>query len=123
MLFIHPPLAIMGEALVFIHFYQVIKDGEERSDREQRSLFLAWLFTVLGLVSGMIWAQAAWGALWSWDPKETATLILFIILSVHILASGRLASRDQRFAISCAGVAGVFVAIFTSLVQGLHSYL
>ena len=40
-----------------------------------------WLFTFLGLLTGMLWAQLALGSYWSWDPKEIMTLILFLTVS------------------------------------------
>ena len=48
--------------------------------------YSAWLLTFLGLLTGMIWAQIAWGNYWSWDPKETMTLLLFLAVSAQLVA-------------------------------------
>jgi ABC-type transport system involved in cytochrome c biogenesis permease subunit len=34
----------------------------------------------------MLWAQSAWGSYWSWDPKETMPLLLFLSLSASLVA-------------------------------------
>jgi hypothetical protein len=82
MLYIHPPLAIIGLILIFLFAVLTFK----RNFLERRITKLAgyglWLFTLLGLLTGMIWAQLAWGSYWSWDPKETMTLTLFLSASV-----------------------------------------
>jgi ABC-type transport system involved in cytochrome c biogenesis permease subunit len=43
---------------------------------------LVWLFTFLGLLTGMLWVQLALGSYWSWDPKEITTLTLFLTVSI-----------------------------------------
>lgn len=36
-----------------------------------------WLLT-LGIITGAVWANSAWGSYWSWDPKETWSLITWL---------------------------------------------
>ena len=90
MLYIHPTLAIIGYVFIFSTFLYLLKlrvwkmeTGKKVEDlvdnlKKNKKLYYfglsAWTFTLAGLVSGMIWAQIAWGAYWSWDPKESATL-------------------------------------------------
>ncbi|MCK4717495.1 MAG: cytochrome c biogenesis protein CcsA, partial [Thermoplasmata archaeon] len=63
MLYIHPPLAIMGYVLVVLAFLSTWLSRWEKpwAKRAELLALYAWLFTFLGLVSGMIWAQLAWG--------------------------------------------------------------
>ncbi len=82
MIYVHPPLAVIGHILVFASLYPSFA-GAGGKGWVRHLPFAAWLFVLAGLVSGMVWAQLAWGAYWSWDPKETATLLLFVGVSAH----------------------------------------
>jgi len=41
-------------------------------------------FLTIGIVSGSIWAQEAWGSWWAWDPKETASLIMWLVYAAYL---------------------------------------
>jgi ABC-type transport system involved in cytochrome c biogenesis permease subunit len=90
MVLIHPPLAILGYLVTLIalksaiQFWRAKGSGSGIKDRRKDlgiALGLAWWLTFLGLVTGMIWAYFAWGSFWSWDPKETGTLVVFLTLT------------------------------------------
>ena len=72
MLFVHPPLAVAAYVFIFL-FAVLLFRQKARSRALSLCGFSAWLLTLLGLVTGMLWAQIAWGTYWSWDPKETMT--------------------------------------------------
>jgi len=88
---IHPPLAILGYMFTFIaakKMGQLIAGKKEKKNRKMDlkiSLTIAFWLTFAGLVTGMIWAKIAWGKFWSWDPKETATLAIFVTLALIYL--------------------------------------
>jgi len=88
LIIIHPPLAILGYLFTFLAAWNMGKLLFRRKDRKRDnrdfglSLAVAWWLTFLGLVTGMIWAQVAWGSFWSWDPKETAALAVFVTLTI-----------------------------------------
>ncbi len=82
------------------------------------------LFTVGALFAGAIWAQQAWGSFWSWDPKETCSLVVWIIYSLYLHA--RLV-RGVRGALphilSIGGFIAAILTFFSSMVLGgLHAY-
>ena len=82
------------------------------------------LFTAGALVAGAIWAKQAWGAYWSWDPKEVLSLVVWLVYAAYLHA--RLV-RDLRgtpaAAISVAGFLLTLFTIFSTLVfGGLHAY-
>jgi ABC-type transport system involved in cytochrome c biogenesis permease subunit len=55
--------------------------GSQPRKKTTRSFgFAAWIFALLSLVTGIVWAQIAWESYWSWDPKETLTLLLFAVV-------------------------------------------
>ena len=84
------------------------------------------LYTVGGLVFGMIWANKTWGRYWGWDPKETWALVTFLVYSVYLHV--RLSRGWSGIWTACLAVAGFSVTLFTLfavnfLISGLHSYI
>jgi cytochrome c-type biogenesis protein CcsB len=85
-----------------------------------------FVFLSLGLISGSVWAQRAWGSFWSWDPKETWSLILWLVYLVYL--HGRLTQGWKGRRSAYLAIAGFVIMIFTYLgvsffLPGLHSYL
>jgi cytochrome c-type biogenesis protein CcsB len=83
------------------------------------------LFTIGGLLMGAIWANSAWGKYWSWDPKETWSLITWLVYALYLHARFIAGWRGKRVAI--LAVIGFVAVIFTYLgvnlvLSGLHSY-
>ncbi|HAE39621.1 MAG TPA: c-type cytochrome biogenesis protein CcsB [Candidatus Riflebacteria bacterium] len=83
------------------------------------------LFTVGGLIFGMVWANKAWGRYWGWDPKETWALITFLVYSIYLHV--RLARGWNGTWTACISIVGFLVTMFTLfgvnfLISGLHSY-
>lgn len=83
------------------------------------------LFTIGGLLMGAIWANSAWGKYWSWDPKETWSLITWFVYALYLHARFVAGWRGKRVAI--LAVVGFIAVIFTYLgvnlvLSGLHSY-
>ncbi|MDL9936086.1 c-type cytochrome biogenesis protein CcsB [Gordonia sp. ABSL1-1] len=79
----------------------------------------------LGVICGAIWAEAAWGRFWGWDPKETVSFIAWVIYAAYLHA--RATAGWRNVAAVWINVAG-FVALLFNLfiinlvVSGLHSY-
>jgi cytochrome c-type biogenesis protein CcsB len=87
--------------------------------------FLFPLFTVGGLIMGAIWANSAWGKYWTWGPKETWSLITWIVYALYLHARYVGGWRGKRVAI--LSVVGFIAVIFTYLgvnlvLSGLHAY-
>lgn len=137
MILIHPPLAILGYLFTFLamkkavqlfprkgnEFGEAIKEKEVREKDLKISLTISWWVTFLGLVTGMIWAQIAWGQFWSWDPKETATLFVFLTLTAAFLM--HLKKIDIRWIVLmlAVNVLTIVATISVSFVDwGLHSF-
>jgi cytochrome c-type biogenesis protein CcsB len=83
------------------------------------------LFTIGGLIMGAIWANSAWGKYWTWDPKETWSLITWIVYALYLHARYVGGWRGKRVAI--LSVVGFIAVIFTYLgvnlvLSGLHAY-
>jgi len=83
------------------------------------------IFTLGGLIFGAIWADQAWGVYWSWDPKETWSLITWLFYAFYLHARLLKGWRGPR--VSVVAVLAFTVVIFTYLgvnllLSGLHAY-
>ncbi|HEY8911352.1 MAG TPA: c-type cytochrome biogenesis protein CcsB [Desulfosporosinus sp.] len=85
----------------------------------------AFPLLTLCIITGAIWADYAWGTYWSWDPKETWSLITWIIYAGYLHARSMYGWRGKRAA--WMAVFGFVAVLFTFfgvnyLLPGLHSY-
>ena len=89
-----------------------------------RSALAGFCFLTAVIVIGSIWAKIAWGAYWSWDPKETAALVTWIIYCGYLVTRLALGWRDNRSAwFLVVGFLAVLVTFFGNyFFGGLHSY-
>lgn len=90
-----------------------------------RIIGLGFPFLTTGIISGAVWANEAWGAYWSWDPKETWALITWIIFAIYL--HSRLLKGWQGQKAAFVGSIGFFVIWIcylgvNFLGKGLHSY-
>ena len=89
----------------------------------QMTLF-GFLFLSVGIITGAVWANSAWGRYWGWDPKETWSLITWFIYATLLHARMMRGWRGRRIAyLSLVGFAAVVFTYFgVNLLPGLHSY-
>ena len=90
-----------------------------------RAVALGFLFLTMCMITGAIWAKRAWGSYWSWDPKETWSLITWIIYAIFLHLRLRRGMTGKKAAIFA--IVGFLCVIFTyvgvnTLLSGLHSY-
>ena len=90
-----------------------------------RSVALGLLFLTFTIITGAIWAERAWGSYWSWDPKETWSLVTWIIYAAYLHLRIRRNWRGKAAAIFA--VIGFVCVIFTyigvnTFLPGVHSY-
>ncbi|MFW0795255.1 c-type cytochrome biogenesis protein CcsB [Gordonia sp. CPCC 205515] len=79
----------------------------------------------LGVICGAIWAEAAWGRFWGWDPKETVSFIAWVIYAAYLHARATAGWRNTAAAwINVAGFVALLFNLFiiNLVVSGLHSY-
>ena len=90
-----------------------------------RMVAFGFLFLTVVILSGAIWAEQAWSAFWTWDPKEVWALITWIIYAVYLHL--RLRSRRKGTFMAWYLVIAVPVVFFTfagvnTFMHGLHTY-
>ena len=98
---------------------------EQIEERIYQSLTIGFIFFTIGIITGSVWANSAWGRYWGWDPKETWALITWLIYASALHAriiqnwSGRKVA--VLVLIGCASV--LFTYFGVNYLPGLHSYL
>jgi len=105
--------------------FQKLPSLNTLDDINYRCLTVGFPLLTIAIITGAIWAEKAWGTYWSWDPKETWSLITWFIYAA--LLHGRMTTgwRGKRAAL--LSVAGFLIMLFTFIgvnlwLPGLHSY-
>ncbi len=87
-------------------------------------VMFGFLFLTIGIITGAVWANSAWGTYWSWDPKETWSLITWFVYAILLHLRMMRGWHGRR--ISWVSIAGFLAVLFTyfgvNLLPGLHSY-
>mgnify|MGYP003574677119 CR=1 FL=1 len=94
-------------------------------DLNYKAIMLGFPMLTLGIITGAAWANYAWGTYWSWDPKETWSLIVWFIYAAFLHARFTRGWVGRRAAwLSIFGFAAtIFCYLGVNLVlSGLHSY-
>jgi cytochrome c-type biogenesis protein CcsB len=90
-----------------------------------RTVAFGFPIYTFGIMCGAIWAEAAWGKYWSWDPKETWALITWITYAAYLHARATAGWKGRKAAyINLVGFAAMIFNFFVVniVVSGLHSY-
>ncbi|GGC76505.1 c-type cytochrome biogenesis protein CcsB [Hoyosella rhizosphaerae] len=147
---IHVTLAVLGSGLFLVagvasvmFLFRVRRpEGEEGSgflggvadrlpsaqtlDRiAYRSTIIAFPVFGLGVILGAVWAEAAWGRFWGWDPKETMSFVTWVVYAAYLHARATAGWRDVKAAwINVVGFLAIVFNLFfiNMVVSGLHSY-
>ena len=90
-----------------------------------RIIGLGFPFLTIGIISGAVWANEAWGSYWSWDPKETWALITWLVFAIYL--HSRLLKGWQGKKAAILGSCGFFVIWIcylgvNFLGKGFHSF-
>ena len=90
-----------------------------------RSILVGFVLLTLGLVSGAVWANEAWGTWWSWDPKETWAFISWLFYAAYLHM--RISKGWQGRKPALLATSGFFIVLICYLGVnfwgvGLHSY-
>jgi cytochrome c-type biogenesis protein CcsB len=89
-----------------------------------RAVVVGFPFLTLTIILGAVWAETAWGTYWSWDPKETASLVTWLIYGAYLHARVMRGWRGNRAAwLLVIGFLATLLTYFGNLIfGGLHSY-
>jgi cytochrome c-type biogenesis protein CcsB len=90
-----------------------------------RAIGIGFPLLTVGILSGAVWANEAWGSYWSWDPKETWALVTWVIFAMYLhtrMTQGWTGKRPAFVALLGLWVVWVCYLGVNLLGQGLHSY-
>ncbi|MGI6151511.1 MAG: c-type cytochrome biogenesis protein CcsB [Christensenellales bacterium] len=119
-----------GVGIKYLSLFKKVKD--EANEHLVQLDYIAYRLVAFGflmltvvILSGCLWAEQAWSAFWTWDPKETWALITWIIYAIYLHQRMRKGWRGKRMAVFA--IVAVICVLFTfigvnQLLPGLHSY-
>nr|ARD04356.1 cytochrome c heme attachment protein [Potentilla tilingii] len=102
--------------------YQLIQQLDRWS---YRIISLGFILLTIGILSGAVWANEAWGSYWNWDPKETWAFITWTIFAIYLHIRTNKNYETQNSAIVASmGFLIIWICYFgvNLLGIGLHSY-
>ena len=94
-------------------------------DLTYRMIAIGWPLLTGGIITGAVWANSAWGTYWSWDPKETWSLITWFVYAIYLHSRYVRGWKGTQMAVisSVGFLAVIFTYLGVNLVlSGLHSY-
>jgi cytochrome c-type biogenesis protein CcsB len=106
-------------------FWDFLPSSAALDEIGYKTIAIGFPLLTIGIVTGAFWANVAWGTYWSWDPKETWSLIVWLIYAAYLHARITRGWRGKRAAIlSIVGFAAtIFCYLGVNLIlSGLHSY-
>ena len=105
-------------------FLKVLPGTGILDDLSYQMTIIGFLLLTLGIITGSVWAHSAWGSYWSWDPKETWSLITWLVYAFLLHSRMMKSWRGKRLAI--LSIIGFCCVLFTyfgvNYLAGLHSY-
>ena len=104
---------------------ETLSSSEKIDSLSYRTITVGFLLLTLGIISGAVWANEAWGSWWSWDPKETWALICWLVYAAYLhtrLSRGWQGRKPALVAV--AGLVAISICYIgvNLLGIGLHSY-
>lgn len=119
-------LAMLSFLVIFIASIQYLRTKAVKWDTLGRCAAEAGIiFTTLTLITGSHWAKPIWGVWWTWEPRLTATLVLWLIYLAYFLV--RSFAADESRGASFAAVVGIIgfidlpiIGLSTTLWRGMH---
>jgi heme exporter protein C len=113
--YIHLPVAICTFAAAFVVFVAGIGYVMQRhawwDDLGAAAGKVTALFCAIVLLTGMIWGRSAWGVWWTWSPRLTFSLVLFLLYVVYIVLRPSIESPQRRAMVSAVYGIAAFIDV------------
>ena len=106
-------------------FLDYLPESDLLDEVGYKTIAIGFPLLTIGIITGAFWANVAWGTYWSWDPKETWSLIVWLIYAAYLHARITRGWKGKKAALlSIVGFsATLFCYLGVNLVlSGLHSY-
>lgn len=118
-------VAVLTKPQSFVFAPESLTLADTLDNISYRVIGLGFPLLTIGLISGAVWANEAWGSYWSWDPKETWALITWLVFAAYLHARITKGWQGRKPALLAAGGFGVIWVCYLGvnlLGKGLHSY-
>nr|WEG92358.1 cytochrome c heme attachment protein [Oemleria cerasiformis] len=102
--------------------YQLIQQLDRWS---YRIISLGFVLLTIGILSGAVWANEAWGSYWNWDPKETWAFITWTVFAIYLhIRTNKILESVNSAIVASIGFLIIWICYFgvNLLGIGLHSY-
>lgn len=122
-LFIHVPLCLLGYVSLAAAGMLSAVDLARKSDLDQSirtEARLAFFFLTAGLIAGGFWAGQSWGAFWSWEHKQSWSLVTWLLLLSHFFCPG-LTARRATLLLALAAMLFTYLGV-SLLMPGPHAF-
>ena len=129
-IFFHVPtawLTLMAFLMSTVFSFKYLRNKDLDDDaKAYASVQLGMIFCILATVTGAVWAKFAWGAFWSWDPRQTSIFALLLIYGALFALRSSIESEEKRATLSSvySMIAFVtvpfFIFIMPRIMKGLH---
>ena len=105
-------------------FLKAIPDSGILDELNYQMIIIGFILLTIGIITGAVWAHSAWGRYWGWDPKETWSLITWLVYAAVLHSRMMRGWRGRRIAyLSIIGFGAVLFTYFgVNYLPGLHSY-
>nr|YP_010419592.1 cytochrome c heme attachment protein [Laportea cuspidata]USG53209.1 cytochrome c heme attachment protein [Laportea cuspidata]USG53293.1 cytochrome c heme attachment protein [Laportea cuspidata] len=90
-----------------------------------RIISIGFIFLTIGILSGAVWANEAWGSYWNWDPKETWAFITWTVFGIYLhIRTNKIFKSENSAIVASMGFLIIWICYFgvNLLGIGLHSY-
>jgi len=115
MLIFHVPNAMVAVLAFLVSTVYAIKylKGRNLIDDAKSAISaeLGFLFALLAMVTGVIFAKVQWGSAWNWDPRETTILVLLMIYAAYFALRAATEGAERRAALSSGYAIIAFVTV------------
>ncbi len=129
-IYFHVPMAITAVVAFFTSVWFSVKYLKSRNLENdmnaEAASGLGFLFNLLAMITGAIWAKVTWGAFWHWDPRQTTIFLVFLMYSAYFALRSAVDSAEKRATLSSVYSIFSFPAliflyfVLPRLVPGLH---
>ncbi len=105
--------------------HRLLPSLETLDTMNRHGLAFGFFLLTLGIITGAMWAGSAWGSYWSWDPKETASLVTWFAYAAMVHQRLVLGWRGRRAAWLAIFGFGLVMCTFlgvSTLLEGHHSF-